>query len=474
MADFDVVVIGGGWGGYTAAVRAAQQGLRGALIERDKLGGACLHRGCIPTKVLLETAELLNISARGADYGLKLGEPGLDYARVLQRKGEVVGQLYRGLQQLVKASGTTMIEGDARLTGANMVEVRERTGKTSRLETTAIVIATGSRPKPLPGVKTDGHTVLDSDQLLERDRVPDSMLILGAGAVGVEFASCFADYGTKVTIVEMLPRILPTEDADVSTALTRSLTKRGIRIETGVSAKLETIRTGEGGASLEIEREGKRETLTGECLLVAVGREALTSGIGLEELGVHLERGFVAVNDSMRSSVPTIYGVGDCNGRLMLAHVAAAQGVLAADEIAGKASPSVDFDRLPRVTFCRPQVASVGLTEEQARETGRPIRAARTYLRANGKALINGEPDGFVKVVLDESNGDLLGVHMLGDGVTELIAAASLARFLDASVEEFGLNVYPHPTLSELLGDAAHAALRPPPRKEGARQGAGR
>ena len=469
MADFDVVVIGSGWGGYTAAVRAEQNGLRTALVERDKLGGTCLHRGCIPTKALIETAELLSIAQRGADYGLTLGEPKLDYGRVLERKAEIVAQLYRGLQQLVKASGTTLIEGDGRLAGPGIVEALDRSGKTTRLETKAIILATGSRPKLLPGITTDGLTILDSDQLLERPRVPESMLILGAGAVGVEFASCFSDYGTKVTLVEMLPRILPGEDADVSTALTRSLTKRGIRVESGVPAILETIRAGEGGVSLEIERKGKRERLAGECLLVAVGREALTSGIGLEEQGVRLERGFVAVDGQMRSSAPNMYAVGDCNGLLMLAHVAAAQGVFAADQIAGRSSPTVEFDRLPRVTFCRPQVASVGLTEEQARETGRPIKAARTFLRANGKALINGDPDGFVKLVCDESNGDVLGIHMLGDGVTELIAAGSLARFLDASIEELGLNVYPHPTLSELVGDAAHAVLRAPQHVVGTR-----
>jgi dihydrolipoamide dehydrogenase len=467
MPEFDVIVIGGGWGGYTAAVRARQHGLRTALVERDKLGGTCLHRGCIPTKALIETAELLSISRRGADYGLKLGEPQLDYARVLQRKGEVVAQLFRGLQQLVKSSGATLIEADARLTGPASVVARGASGQESELTAKAIILATGSRPKALPGVTADGQTILDSDQILDREQVPASLLILGAGAVGVEFASCFNDYGAAVTLVEMLPRVLPLEDADLSTALTRSLTKRGIRVETGVPAIIESISTGEGGVSLEIELAGKRERLQGEALLVAVGRDPLTRGMGIEEQGVRLERGFVVVDEQMRTSVPGVYAVGDCNGRLMLAHVAAAQGVFAADQIAGKSSPLVDFERLPRVTFCRPQVASVGLTEEQARATGRPIKTARTSLRANGKALINGEPDGFVKLVCDESNGDVLGIHMLGDGVTELIAAGSLARFLDASVEELALNVFPHPTLSEILGDAAHAALRAPQRREG-------
>lgn len=464
MAAFDVLVLGGGWGGYTAAVRAAQNGLRSALVERAQLGGTCLHRGCIPTKVLLETAELLSLSSRSAEYGLRLPPPELDYGRVQARKREVVGQLYGGLQRLVKASGTTLIEGDGRLVGPDSVEVRDGDGRVSRHEAASIIVATGSRPRALPGLPFDGRRIVDSDQLLELEQPPRSLIVLGAGAVGVEFASCFNDYGAAVTLIELLPAVLPLEDADVSVALGRILQRRGITTLTAVGARLETVEAGEDGVALEIERAGKRELLQAECLLVAIGREPLTRGIGLEEAGVQLERGFVRVDASMRSTARGIFAVGDCNGTLLLAHVAAAQGLLAADRAAGRPSPPVAVDRLPRATYCRPQVASVGLTEAEARAAGREVKIGRAHLRVNGKALINGEPEGFVKVVCDADSGDLLGLHLLGAGVTELVATGSLARFLDTALEELALNVYPHPTLSEAIGEAAQAALRPPVR----------
>lgn len=453
---YDVVVIGGGWGGYTAAVRAAQHGLRVALVERDKLGGTCLHRGCIPTKVLLQTAEVLTLARHAAEFGVRLPAPDLDYGRVRTRIDEVVGQLYRGLQGLVKTHRLTLIEGHARLIGPSRVAVDS--GPT--LEAGAVIIATGSRPRPLPGVEFDGRLVLSSDDVLTMERVPRSIVILGAGAIGVEFASCYADYGSDVTLVEMLPAILPLEDRDVSIALYRSFTGRGIRVLTGSTAVLEHVAPAEGGVRLRV-RTGEREgELRAEALLVAIGREAVTEDLGLEAAGVAVERGVIPVDGRMRTNVPGIFAVGDVNGGLLLAHVAAAEGALAADTIAGASTVELDYRRLPRATYCRPQIASVGLSEAEAKAQGYDVQIGRAYLRANGKALIAGEPEGFVKIVSDATTGDVLGVHIIGAGSTELIAEIALGQLLDMAVWELGAAVHPHPTLSEAIGEAAARAQR--------------
>lgn len=455
MESYDVVVIGGGWGGYTAAVRAAQHGMKAALVERDKLGGTCLHRGCIPTKVLLQTADVLDLARRAAEFGVGLPAPDLDYERVRTRMDEVVGQLYRGLQGLVKANKVPVIEGSARLTGPHTVAVDNGT----ELEAASIILATGSRPRPLPGVAFDGRVILSSDDLLRMERVPRSIVILGAGAVGVEFASCYADYGCTVTVVEMLPALVPLEDRDISTALAKSFKERGIRVLTGTSALPESITPAEGGVRLRVRTGEQEEELAAEALLVAIGRQPVTDDLGLETAGVTVERGFIPVDRQMRTNVPHIFAVGDVNGGLLLAHVAAAEGALAADTIAGKPSPEVDHRRLPRATYCRPQIASIGLSEEEAKAQGHEVRTGRAHLRVNGKALIAGEPEGFVKMVTDAATGDVLGVHIVGAHGTELIAEVALGQLLDAAVWEIGAAVHPHPTLSEAIGEAANRVL---------------
>jgi len=458
---FDVVVIGGGWGGYTAAVRARQLGLSAALVERDKLGGTCLHRGCIPTKVLLQSAEHLDLARRLSEFGVRVGEPALDYETVRARKDQVVDQLFGGLRQLVKANGVEIIAGHGSLAGANAVRVRQD-GREQELPAGNVIIATGSRPKRLPGIETDGRWIIDSDQALELEHVPASVMILGAGAVGVEFASFYHDAGAEVTLIEMLPAVLPLEDKDISALLGRLFVKRGIRVLTGAAVALDTVRLAEGGVELDVRAGEQTEHLRAECLLVATGREPLTAGIGLEEAGVQLDRGFAAVDAALHTNVPGVFAVGDITGSLLLAHVAAAQGILAAETIAGVAGAPVDYPRLPRATYCRPQVASVGLTEQQASESGRRLKTGRAHLRANGKALILGEPDGMVKVIADAESDDLLGLHLIGAGVTEMVAEGALATFLDASLWELAHSVHPHPTLSEAIGEAAQAAGRPP------------
>jgi dihydrolipoamide dehydrogenase len=462
MDPFDLVVVGGGWGGYTAAVTAAGHGLRTALVEKDKLGGTCLHRGCIPTKVLLQTADLLALARESAPFGVRLPAPELDYARVLERKGEVVDQLYRGLQTLVKASKATQFAGEARFDDRTHLTVRTVDGE-ERLEAKNAIVATGSKPRALPGLETDGRVILDSDQILTLERLPGSIIILGSGAVGVELASCYADYGVAVTLVEMLPWIVPLEDKDVSTQLARSLTKRDINIITGAKALPETVERTEGGIRIQVEEaNGHRRPLDAEALLVAVGRAPVTDGLGLDRLGVTLERGYIAVDEGMQTNVPGIYAVGDVIPGLQLAHVAAAEGAHAADVIADKPTVAVSYNRLPRTTYCRPQIGSIGLTEEEAKAQGRTTKVGRAHLRVNGKALIQGEPDGFVKLVADADRGDILGVHIIGANASEIIAEVALANLLDAAVWELARTVYPHPTLSEAIGEAAHAAERPP------------
>jgi dihydrolipoamide dehydrogenase len=453
---YDVVVIGGGWGGYTAAVRAAQHGLHVALVERDRLGGTCLHHGCIPTKVLLQTADVLALASRAQEFGVRLSPPELDYARVRGRIEEVVGRLYRGLHALVTSSRVTLISGQARLRAPGRVAV-DGHGEVAAAST---VIATGSRPRPLPGLVFDGHLILSSDDLLTMERVPRSIVIVGAGAVGVEFASCYADFGCQVTLVEIAPRILPQEDAEVSAALAHSLSARGVRILTGATIQPERVVPGEGGVRLTAHGPAGEVALAAEAVLVAVGREPVTEGLGLEEVGVRLEHGFVAVDADMRTSVPGLYAVGDVTGGLLLAHVAAAEGALAADRITGRPAVALDYRRLPRATYCRPQVASLGLTEEEAKAQGYAVVTGRAHLRANGKALIAGEPEGFVKLIADAHTGDVLGVHIVGAHGTELIAELALGQLLDVAVWEIGAAVHPHPTLSEAIGEAALAAQR--------------
>jgi dihydrolipoamide dehydrogenase len=463
VGPFDVVVIGGGWGGYTAAVTAAGHGLRTALVERDKLGGTCLHRGCIPTKVLLQTADVLALARQSEEFGVRLSAPELNYDRVRERKVEVVDRLYKGLQTLVKASKATQVAGEARLEDADRVVVRGEDGEQT-LGAKNVIVATGSRPRALPGLEPDGRFILDSDQILELERLPGSIIVLGAGAVGVEFASCYADYGIAVTLVEMLPATVPLEDKDVSTQLTRGFGKRGINVFTGARALPETLERTEGGIRIQVEESGgARRQLDAEALLIAVGRAPVTEGLNLDRANVTIERGYVRVDESMRTNVPGIYAVGDVRAPgLQLAHVAAAEGQHAADVIAGAPTVPVNYARLPRTTYCRPQIASIGWTEQEARDQGRAVKTGRAHLRVNGKALIEGEPDGFVKLVADADRGDVLGVHIIGTGASELIAEVALGQLLDAAVWELARTVYPHPTLSEAIGEAAAAAERPP------------
>ncbi|MBI2914139.1 MAG: dihydrolipoyl dehydrogenase [Chloroflexi bacterium] len=450
MDDFDLVVIGGGSGGYTAAIRATQLGLTAAIVERDKVGGTCLHKGCIPTKVLLETAETLSLVRKSNTFGVRADNIALDYAAVAARKRHVVDTLHKSLRSVIQKHKIEIIEGQASLLSPTQVSANGRT-----LNARHVVLATGSRPKELPGLPTDGVRVLNSDYLLELPEPPQSIVIVGAGAVGAEFASFYLDIGSQVSLVEMMPTILPLEDADVGKALAKALAARGANIMTSARVLPEGTRTYDNMVELTVQQEGQEKTIQGHAVLVAVGREAVTDGLGLENTGVKLDRGFIAVDERYRTEEPTVYAVGDAIGGLLLAHVAAAEGFLAAESIAGKEVQPLDYGRAPRVTYSRPQVAAVGLTEQEARKAGRNIKSQRFSFRYNAMALIQDEPEGFAKLVYDAGSGDLLGAHIIGHHASELISEASLARFLEASAWEVGSNIHPHPTLSEVLGEAA-------------------
>jgi dihydrolipoamide dehydrogenase len=448
--DFDLVAIGGGNGGYTAAIRATQLGLRAAVVEREKVGGTCLHRGCIPTKALLETAETLSRVRKADTFGIQAEMIAVDYAAVHARKQRVIDTLHKSLRSVIQKHKIEIIEGTARLLSPTQVAVGER-----RLMAGNVVLATGSRPKELPGLPVDGSAILNSDQILELETPPNSIVIVGGGSIGAEFASFYLDVGSDVTVVEMMPTLLPLEDEDLGKALARSLAARGANILTSARVVPEGTQRSDNVVELKVEQGGETKTVRGDVVLVAVGREAVTDGLGLESTRVKMDHGFINVQRGYRTDDSKVFAVGDAIGGLLLAHAAAAEGFIAAEAVAGKGPESLDNERVPRVTYGRPQVASVGVAERQAREAGRDVKTQRFSFRYNAMALIEDETEGFVKVVSDAGSGDLLGVHIIGHRACELISEAGLARFLEASAWEVGANIHPHPALSEVLGEAA-------------------
>ena len=465
--DFDLVVLGGGTGGYTAAFRAGQLGLKVALVDVDKIGGTCLHRGCIPTKALLESAAFVERIRHAREFGLVLsGEATVDYAAMAARRDQVVKRMWTGLKSLVEKNKVTWVQGRGRLDGPQKVRVSQPgedgtpgKGGDRVLQATDVILATGSRVKSLPGLTPDGSRIVTSDDVLRMTALPKDIVIVGAGAVGVEFASMFHDVGVKVTLLEYAPAIVPLEDAEVSKVLERSFTKRGITVMTSARFDIASVTTDEGGVCLMVGPEGKDPTeLRAEMLLVATGRAANIEEIGLETTKVETERGVIKVNGRMRTREPHVYAIGDIIGGLWLAHTAAHEGLIAAHVVAGEADVhEMDYVKQPRATYCRPEIASIGLTETQARESGHDVRIGKVPFQAIAKAIIGGEYEGFAKIVADGATDDTLGIHIVGPHATDLIAEASVAFELDATAWEIGAATHAHPTLSEILGEAALA-----------------
>jgi dihydrolipoamide dehydrogenase len=463
--DFDLVVLGAGTGGYTAAFRAAQLGLKVALVDEAKIGGTCLHIGCIPTKALLESAAFYERIHHAADYGIGIGgiEPTIDYEKMAARRDQVVKRMWTGLKSLVDKNKVAWIQGRGKLEGPRQIRVQMAgddgtpgAGGERILQAIDVIVATGSRVKSLPGLEPDGKRILTSDDVLASTTLPASVIVVGAGAVGVEFASMYHDLGVKVSVLEYLPAIVPLEDREVSQALERSFTRRGITVMTNARFDAKAVKAADG-VSLMVGPEGKDQAeLSAEVMLVATGRAPNVEDIGLESTRAELERGFIKVDARMRTKEPHLYAIGDAIGGLMLAHTAAHEGIVAASIIAGvKDVHPVDYVKQPRATYCRPEIASIGLTEQQCQEREIPYKVGKVPFQAIAKAIIGGEYEGFAKVIGHKDTDDTLGVHIIGPHATDLIAEASVAFDLDATPWEIGGSTHPHPTLSEVLGEAA-------------------
>ena len=466
--SFDLVVLGAGTGGYAAAFRAGQLGVRVALVDEDKIGGTCLHRGCIPTKVLLESAEAVHrVREKGTELGLTGHEGvGFDYGRIAARRDAVVKRMWSGVRSLVAKNKVEWVAGRGRLEGPGRVRVllhgedgTPGAGGERLLQATDVIVATGSRVKSLPGIEPDGLRVLTSDDVLRMDTLPASITIIGAGAVGCEFASFHADLGAKVTLLEYLPAIVPLEDREVSKELERAFRRRGIEVVTNARVDVDSMVVDDGGVRLTVGVEGgEAREVAAEVLLVATGRAANVEEIGLETTRVEIDRGVIKVDGYMRTAEPHVWAIGDVVGGLWLAHTAAHEGLTAVHAIHG--DPDVhpmDYDAQPRATYCRPEIASVGLTEQECERRGLAVRTGKVPFQAIAKAIIHGEYAGFAKVIAEAESGQVLGLHIIGPHATELIAEGSLAGVLEATAEEIGATTHPHPALAEVVGEAAMA-----------------
>jgi dihydrolipoamide dehydrogenase len=458
---YDVAIIGSGPAGYTAAIRAGQYGLKTALIEKDSyLGGTCLHVGCIPTKALLFNAELWDHLKDAAEYGIEgVGTRKLKWDSVLQRKTKVVDKHAKGLQFLMRKNKVDTVKGFGKLTGSaqngvHTIELNDG-GKTGQLKTKNVILATGSEARMIPGLQPDDR-VLTNIEILELGNVPKSLIVVGSGAVGVEFASIFRSFDAEVTILEMLPRMVPLEDEEVSKELARVYRKRGINFHGG--ATVERVEKAKSGVSVTFTADGKQQKLEAEKILIAIGRKPLTDAVGLEKTKIQTERGFVKTNEWMQTAEPGVYAIGDIVlGTPQLAHVGAMEGIVAVAKIAGREDRPIDLLKIPNVTYCHPEIGSVGLTEAKAREQGHNVKIGKFPFTANSRASIVGEHEGFIKIVSDSKYGEILGVHIIGPQATELIAEAVTAMELEATVEDLMWTIHAHPTLAEAMLDASNS-----------------
>ena len=462
--EYDVVVIGAGTGGYVAAIRAAQLGLRTAVVERQpSLGGTCLNWGCIPTKALLEHAHALKIAQDAKEWGLVLGDvkPSIDMNRVNARRTKVVTVLTKGVEFLFKKNKIDWIKGSGRLAGSGQVQVTASGADPQTLQAREIIVATGSYARSVPGIDLDGTRIITSDQAIALTEVPSSLAIMGSGAVGVEFASIYRRFGSAVTIIELLPRLVPNEDEAVSAELEKAFKKRGIVSKTNTKVTSATVKDGQVTLEMQ-EANGKPESIIVQTLLVATGRGPVTDGLGAEEVGLEMERGYIKVDSLFRTSVPGISAVGDVitmgtGAHPQLAHLSSAEGIVLAERIAGQDVKPINYDHVPGCTYCDPEIGSIGLTEAEAIARGFEVRVGTFPFGVLGRAKIANETEGFVKIVADKKYDEILGVHMIGPRATELVAEAGVALRLECTVEELIRTIHAHPTMSEAVGEAAHA-----------------
>ncbi|MCI4136303.1 dihydrolipoyl dehydrogenase [Bacillus vallismortis] len=463
--EYDVVILGGGTGGYVAAIRAAQLGLKTAVVEKEKLGGTCLHKGCIPSKALLRSAEVYRTAREADQFGVETAGVSLNFEKVQQRKQAVVDKLAAGVNHLMKKGKIDVFNGYGRILGPSIfsplpgtISVERGNGEENdMLIPKQVIIATGSRPRMLPGLEADGESVLTSDEALQMEKLPKSIIIVGGGVIGIEWASMLHDFGVKVTVIEYADRILPTEDQDISAEMESLLKKKGIQFVTGAKVLPETMTKTSDDISIQAEKDGEIVTYSAEKMLVSIGRQANIEGIGIENTDIVTENGVISVNESCQTKESHIYAIGDVIGGLQLAHVASHEGIIAVEHFAGLNPHPLDPTLVPKCIYSSPEAASVGLTEDEAKANGHNVKIGKFPFMAIGKALVYGESDGFVKIVADRDTDDILGVHMIGPHVTDMISEVGLAKVLDATPWEVGQTIHPHPTLSEAIGEAALA-----------------
>ncbi|MGS0746932.1 dihydrolipoyl dehydrogenase [Halpernia sp. GG3] len=454
--NYDIIVIGSGPGGYVAAIRAAQLGFKTAIIERENLGGICLNWGCIPTKALLKSAQVFHYINHAEEFGLNKSESTFEFPNVIKRSRGVANKMSKGIEFLMKKNKIDVIFGSAKIAKGKKVNVTDADGKTSEYSATNIILATGARSRELPNIPQDGIKVIGYRKAMTLDKQPKSMIVVGSGAIGVEFADFYNTMGTKVTIVEFMPNVVPVEDEEISKHLEKSLKKSGITIM--LNSSVESVDTSGNGVKANVKTEKGNITLEADILLSAVGIASNLEGQGFEEVGIKTEKGKILVNEWYETSVPGYYAIGDLLPTQALAHVASAEGITCIEKIKGLHVEALDYGNIPGCTYCHPEVASVGMTEKQAKEKGYELKIGKFPFSANGKATANGDNDGFIKVIFDAKYGEFLGCHMIGTGVTEMIAEAVVARKLETTGHSLLKAIHPHPTLSEAITEAVAAA----------------
>lgn len=462
--EYDLVILGGGTGGYVAAIRASQLGLKTAIVEKGKLGGTCLHKGCIPSKALLRSAEVFSTAKRSEEFGVSISEVTVNFSKVQERKYKIIDQLHKGVQHLMKQGKIDVYEGIGRILGPSIfspmsgtISVEMNNGaENEMLIPKNVIVATGSRPRTLPGLEIDRKFVITSDDALELESLPSSIIIVGGGVIGIEWASLLSDFGVDVTVIEYADRIIPTEDKEISKEMQRLMKKKGINIITSAKVLSETLVKG-NGITISAEVKGNQKTFKAEKLLVSVGRMANVEGIGLDNTEIQVEKGCIVTNEFFQTKESHIYAIGDVIGGLQLAHVASHEGIIAVEHISNQTPEPMDYNLVSKCIYSNPEVSGVGITEDQAKEKGMNVKVGKFSFRAIGKALVFGESDGFVKIIADADTNDILGVHMIGPHVTDMISEAGLAMVLDATPWEIAHTIHPHPTLSEAIGEAALA-----------------